>query len=307
MSFSRGVKQELARIRLRGSRLKHAELLGLIHAAGSLRLGRMLGVEFTSETHEVSRLFASLASSLYDVQAEISLRTTEHRRIAFTDVTLTGPGAELLLAEAGLFKRTDDGAELLQEIPETCLVTEEERRAFIRGAFLGAGSCSNPKRTYHLEIVCRGESFASALCTYTGELCCPLKTVRRKDRTVVYLKEGDRIAAFLALLGASSATLSFEDIRAEKELRNYINRTSNCETANIGKTVYAAGEQIDAIQAILRHRDYERLSPALRETAELRLNNPEASLQELAELAGIGKSGMNHRLQRLLRIAEQLR
>jgi DNA-binding protein WhiA len=201
-------------------------------------------------------------------------------------VTLTGPGAEPLLTQAGLFRRTGDGAELLQEIPEAYLATDEERRAFIRGAFLGAGSCSNPKRTYHLEIVCRGEPFALALCKYTGDLCCPLKTVRRKDRTVVYLKEGDRIAAFLALLGASSATLSFEDARAEKELRNYINRTSNCETANIGKTVYAAGEQLDAIRAILRHRDYERLSPALRETAELRLNNPEASLQELAELAG---------------------
>ena len=306
MSFSRGVKQELARIRLRGDKIRRAELFGLTHAAGSLRLGKVFGVEFVTETYEVGKLFASLAASLYNVQAQIALRETMSRRTAFTDVTLTGPECERLLMDAGLFLRTSDGVELIQEVPEAYLTTEEERRAFLRGAFLGAGSCSNPKRTYHLEIVCRSEAFAHALCQFTGELCCELKTVRRKDRIVVYLKEGDRIAGFLALLGASVSTLAFEDARAEKELRNYINRTSNCETANIGKTVYAAGEQLEAIEAILRHRDYEKLSPALRETAELRLNNPDASLQELADMAGIGKSGINHRLQRLLRIAEHL-
>ncbi len=306
MSFSSGVKQELAHIRLRSEKVRRAQLFGLTHAAGALRLGHLFGVEYVTETHEVGRQIAALASSLYDVQAELTLRDTDRRRLTLTVVTLTGPGCEPLLHDAGLFLRTEAGVELTQDLPEALLNAEDTRRAFLRGAFLGAGSCSDPKRAYHLEIVCRSEPFALRLCGLVQALCCEAKTVRRKDRTVVYLKEGDRIASFLALLGASVATLAFEDVRAEKELRNYINRTSNCETANIGKTIYAAGDQVDAIQKILLYRDFARLSPALRETAELRLNNPEASLQELADMAGIGKSGMNHRLQRLLRIAQEL-
>ena len=306
MSFSRGVKQELAHIRLRSGALKRAQLYGLTHAAGTLKLGRTLGIEYVTETHEVGRHIATLATSLYDLDATLSLRDTE-RRLTLTVVTLNGDNCEALLTDAGLFKRTDAGVELPQKIPHASLKTDDLKKAFLRGVFMGAGSCSDPKRAYHLEIVCRSEELAQALCGLTGGLGLEAKTVRRKERTVVYLKEGDRIASFLALLGASTATLSFEDTRAEKELRNYINRMSNCETANIGKTVYAAGEQLEAIERILRHKSHKRLTPALRETAELRLHHPDASLQELADLAGIGKSGMNHRLQRLLQIAERLK
>ena len=306
MSFSRGVKQELSRIRLRVDAAKRAQLYGLTHAAGTLKLGRSLGIEYVTETHDVGRQIAAFATSLYEVDATLSLRDTE-RRLTLTVVTLHGEGCEALLTDAGLFKRTDAGVELIQQLPVEKLTTEESKKAFLRGAFMGAGSCSNPKRAYHLEIVCRSETLAQALCALMTDLQLEAKTVRRKERTVVYLKEGDRIAAFLALLGASTATLSFEDTRAEKELRNYINRMSNCETANIGKTVNAAGEQLAAIERILRHKSQKRLTPALRETAELRLHHPDASLQELADLAGIGKSGMNHRLQRLLQISENLR
>ncbi|HWR23767.1 MAG TPA: DNA-binding protein WhiA [Feifaniaceae bacterium] len=305
MSFSRGVKRELAHIRLRSEAQKRAQLYGLTHAAGMLKLGRTPGIEYVTETHEVGRHIAALATSLYDLDATLSLRDTE-RRLTLTVVTLNGEGCEALLTDAGLFQRTEAGVELTQGIPREKLKTEDLQKAFLRGAFMGAGSCSDPKRAYHLEIVCRSEELAQALCGLMGGLALEAKTVRRKERTVVYLKEGDRIASFLALLGASTATLSFEDTRAEKELRNYINRTSNCETANIGKTVNAAGEQLEAIERILRHKNHKRLTPALRETAELRLHHPDASLQELADLAGIGKSGMNHRLQRLLQIAERL-
>lgn len=304
MSFSRSVKQELARIRLRTAGVRRAQLYGLTHAAGALRLGRSFGVEYVTETYEVARQIAALSTGLYDVTAEVSLRETE-RRLTLIVVNLAGAGCEKLLVDAGLFLRTENGPEFAQNLPEDALVTEDARRAFLRGFFMGAGSCTDPKRAYHLELICRSEAEAEALCAMLVRLDVEAKSVRRKEKSVVYLKEGDRIAAFLALIGASAATLAFEDARAEKELRNYINRTSNCETANIGKTVNAAGEQLDAIAAILRHKSV-RLTPTLRQAAELRVNHPDASLQELAELAGIGKSGMNHRLERLKRIAREL-
>jgi hypothetical protein len=131
----------------------------------------------------------------------------------------------------------------------------------------------------------------------------PVKTVRRKDELWLYLKEGDRIAAFLALLGASSATLSFEDARAEKELRNYINRTSNCETANIGKTVYAAGEQLDAITGDIAPPRLRKALSRASGNGGVETQQPRSRLQELADFAGIRQIRNEPRLQRLLRIA----
>ena len=128
----------------------------------------------------------------------------------------------------------------------------------------------------------------------------------RKDRFVIYLKEGDDVTGFLALIGADSAALSFENVRAEKDMRNYINRTNNCESANTDKQVIASLKQQAAIKMILSHIPFERLPQSLRETIELRLNNPDASLAQLAELAGIQRSGMNHRLLRLLEMASKL-
>lgn len=306
MSFSSTVKRELVKFKLRSDAVRHAQLAGLTHAAGILRLGRVLGVDYSTETHDVGLQIASLATALYDVNAQVAVRSSDQRRLMLTTVSLTGAGIESMLSDMGLFHRSEAGVELFHTIPAQAIASRACRKAFLRGVFLSAGSLSNPVRAYHLEIVCGNEALAQALCVLMEEFKVDAKTVRRKEKTVVYLKEGNRIASFLAWINAPVATLKFEDARAEHELRNYINRTSNCETANIGKIVYAAGEQMDAINKIQAILGLERLSPILRETAELRLNNPDLSLQELAELAGIGKSGMNHRLQRLLRFAEQL-
>lgn len=305
MSFSKSVKQELARLKLRTKSERRAQLAGMVHTAGSLRIGSAPGVVFTSEQHEVGKQFAALASSLYDVRSTIMLR--KNTRARQTIVTLTGGGAEALLTDAGLFRRTDAGVELTNTVPVALLAGETEKRAFLRGAFLGAGSVSDPKRAYHMEIVCGNEELAEGICALLLEFECAAKSVSRKDKYVVYLKEGDRIAAFLALTGASKATLDFEEARVERELRNYINRTSNCETANIGKTVVAASEQIMAIRRLFSNpAAFRRMSPALREAAEARLNHPDASLSELSELLGIGRSGVNHRLQKLMQLDREM-
>ncbi len=306
MSFSTTVKEELVRIKSRREPVKRAQLAAITHVAGVLRLGRAFGVEYVTETQDLGKHIVSLASGLYDVRAELSLRDTQQRRQSLMVAAFYGTGCEKLLYDAGLFLRTTAGVELIQRVPQELLADEECKRAFLRGAFLGAGSCSTPKRAYHLEIVCRGEPFAQFLCQMMEEYDCGAKIVLRKEKPVVYLKEGDRIAAFLTLIGASGATLAFEDVRAEKELRNYINRTSNCETANIGKTVNAAAEQVDAIRLLQERMGLNRLPLVLRETAELRLNYPEASLPELCELAGVSKSCIYHRLQRIVRLAREM-
>jgi DNA-binding protein WhiA len=130
----------------------------------------------------------------------------------------------------------------------------------------------------------------------------------RKKEFIVYLKEGNAITSFLSVIGAHNALMEFENVRIIKEMRNNVNRIVNCETANLNKTVQAAVHQIESIKYIEEISGLASLPPVLRETAELRLSYPEASLSELADMASgrIGKSGINHRLKKLEQMAKDL-
>lgn len=136
----------------------------------------------------------------------------------------------------------------------------------------------------------------------------PVKITDRKNDYIVYLKEGNGITSFMSVIGAHNALLEFENVRIVKEIRNNVNRVVNCETANLNKVVQAAVQQVESIHYIEKHLGLGKLPLPLRETAELRLEHPDASLNELADLSEgkIGKSGINHRLKKLQRLAEEL-
>jgi len=304
MSFSIEIKEELCRIRLRRSDCQLSELAGLTQTCGSLRISRTPSVFYQSESAAVIRRAATLASDLYTLEATMGMREQAHRKRPLSVVTLNGENCRKLLIDTGTLTETQDGISFDKRIPENLIGDEEQKRAFLRGAFLGAGSCSNPSRGYHLEIAVHAESFAKALCELIAEFYLSAKTAERKGRLLVYLK-GEDVSGFLALVGASKAALRFEDVRTEKDFRNYINRRSNCETANIDKTVTAGLMQVQAIERIEEHMLLADLPAPLYEAARLRLQYPDATLQELADRAEIGKSGMNHRLARLLAIARE--
>ena len=211
-----------------------------------------------------------------------------------------------MLSDTGVMVADEDGVHLLSRLPEGLVREDEARRAFVRGCFLGAGSCSDPQGAYSVELLCRAESFAVGLVDLLNEYGLSANYSLRRNRYVVYLKEGDSVTGFLALIGSNTAALDLENVRAEKETRNYVNRTTNCEYANLDKLVAASVKQQQAVNTILRHGHFQRLPKALKEAAELRLNYPDASLQELADMADIKKSGMNHRLTRLVEYAQDL-
>lgn len=305
MSFSSAIKKECVKNKPKDALTKKALLTGITHAAGKLIIGSKRGVEYVTETYEVAKHIASIAASIYELETQIIVKRSSYRK-SITEVKLIGGGVEAMLKDMGMLNANASLIELYGSIPPEIIATREQKRAFLRGAFLGAGSISNPKRTYHMEIVCEKELLSKTLLNIFNDLDCPAKSVLRKDKSVIYLKDGDKISSFLAIIDAPYATFDFEDARAERELRNYINRTSNCETANIGKTVNASSAQIEAIEKIIARGELKKLSPSLREAAELRVNNPELSLNELAELAGIGKSGIHHRLSRLIEYANEL-
>ena len=195
-------------------------------------------------------------------------------------------------------------------LPDKKIIQKECcKRAFLRGTFLAAGSISDPEKGYHLEIVCSTMERAEQIQSIMKEFELDARIVTRKKNQVVYLKEGSQIVDFLGVVEAGSALMNLENIRIRKEISNNINRKVNCETANIGKTVSAAVKQIEDIRYIETHVGFSQLTEELEETAVCRLRYPEATLKELGEMMNppVGKSGVNHRLRKLGRIADELR
>lgn len=183
------------------------------------------------------------------------------------------------------------------------------KRAFIRGAFLASGSVSDPEKGYHFEIVCNSLEKANQLCDMIGSFGIEARVTMRKKNHIVYIKEGAQIVDMLNVMEAHVALMNFENIRILKEMRNSVNRQVNCETANLNKTVSAAVKQIEDIQYIKATIGFDQLPEGLTEIAELRLEQPQATLKELGQMLTpcVGKSGVNHRLRKLSLIAEELR
>lgn len=181
-------------------------------------------------------------------------------------------------------------------------------KALLRGAFLGAGLVSEPNNTYHLEINFSNLKSLLLIKDLMKKYDIHSKTLDRNGSISLYIKEGEDISNFLACIGASGAMLKFEEIRVIKEARNNVNRMVNCEVANLNKTVTAATKQIEAIKKIKASKKFTNLSEDLKEIADLRLKNPDASLIELGNMLKIpvGKSGVNYRLNKLIKIAEEI-
>ena len=186
---------------------------------------------------------------------------------------------------------------------------EQLARLCIREAFIKSGSMNDPNKKYHLEIMFKTKKKAEEMQTLLNNFNINVKIIKREKDYMLYLKDGEEISEFLALIGANSSVIKFEEIRVLKETRNDINRLVNCETANLNKTINAAVKQIEDIKLIKKKRKFSNLPENLQEIAELRIANPDVSLIELGKMLSepIGKSGVNHRLKKLSAIAEDLR
>lgn len=183
------------------------------------------------------------------------------------------------------------------------------KRSYIRGSFLAGGSISDPQKAYHFEIVFCVKQKAEQMQQVIQSFQIEAKVIQRKKYFVVYVKEGAQIVDLLNIMEAHLALMELENVRILKEVRNSVNRQVNCEAANINKTVQAATKQMEDILYIRDGIGFSKLPEGLCEVATLRVEYPEASLKELGEMLNppLGKSGVNHRLKRLGRIAEGAR
>lgn len=190
------------------------------------------------------------------------------------------------------------------DLKNPLLSHHEGKRTFLRGAFLGGGSISRPASDYHLEMVTGNEDFAQTIIKVMQSFSLKAKLTDRKNEYIVYLKDGESIINFLSVIGAHNAMMELENVRIVKEMRNNVNRAVNCETANLNKVVKAAVRQVSCINYIDEHMGLSELPQGLQDTARLRLQYPDVSLNDLVEYSGgLGKSGINHRLKKLQDIA----
>ncbi len=186
---------------------------------------------------------------------------------------------------------------------------EQIKRICIREAFLKSGSINDPNKEYHLEIIFKLKRKADEINIMLKELNINSKIITRNKKYVIYIKDGEEISKFLALIGANNAVIKFEEIRVIKDMKNKVNRKVNYETANLNKTIDAAVKQIEDIKLIKARNEFIKLPDGLKELANLRIENPESSLTELGKMLSkpLSKSGVNHRLLKLKEIAENLK
>lgn len=313
MSFSSEVKEELFGHIGSSRHCQLAEIAAIIDAAGLIRVDESGSTTLflQADNELVIRKFFTLIKKAFNIKHSILEKTAEIKdggriyRPVLTDFeTLKSVlGAVRLIDKEGNVLELQKGVSPMVTRNTCC------KRAFLRDSFLCLGSISDPNKGYHLEYVCDTEAQASSLKEMIESFDIEARIVRRKKYFVLYIKEGAGIVDLLNIMEAPVSLMNLENLRIVKEMRNSINRRVNCEVANITKTVNAAAKQIEDITYLKEHYGFDNLQRGLRDMAEVRLENPEASLLELGRLLDppVGKSGVNHRLRKLSELADKVR
>jgi len=313
MSFSSRVKEELSRQLSPARHCQIAEIAAIISLCGKIQIDEddKYCIRINTENVAVARKYFTLLKKTFNISTDVVIRRNDYlkrNRTYGVSITEDEDARKVLLAT----KLLDDQGEIgenLSVVKNLVIQNPCCRRAFIRGAFLAAGSISDPERFYHFEIACTTEDKAKQLQSIISTFNLDARIVVRKKYFVVYIKEGSQIVDILNVMEAPVALMELENIRILKEMRGSINRQVNCETANINKTVSAAVKQIEDITYIRDTIGFDSLPENLEEIARARLERPEATLKELGEALDppVGKSGVNHRLRKLSTLAEDLR
>lgn len=310
MTFSSRIKNELTRTSLNQMCCVQAELAALIRTTGYINFKSFgkLQIEFTTENAAVARRIFKLLKLRYGISNEVSMKKSNRlKKHNNYTVTVDDNCVSGLLKDTGLGENRNI-LEFDFGVPIRLLNKECCRRAYIRGAFMGCGSINDPEKSYHAEFVNSNEEHASGLVELMKNYDLNAKIIGRKEHFITYIKESENIVDLMNVMGAHSALLDFENVRAVKETRNNINRVINCETANLDKIVDTSLRQINCIKVLKKHKVMDKLPDNLKDLAYLRLKHSNASLKELGEMLTppLGKSGVNHRLKKIEQIAEDL-
>ncbi|MDD3334852.1 MAG: DNA-binding protein WhiA [Eubacteriales bacterium] len=310
MSFSSECKNELCLIKPEKSCCLISELCALYMTMGSLSLlGRgKVNVQFSGENITVCRRIYTLLTQALHLAPQIhyvsNARFGGTRKCVLTLGPLQSPS--FLIALRMMTDEKDGAVMLRSTTPKVSLTRSCCMRAFLRGAMLGGGSITKPEQGYHLEISCRDDSIREDLAKCLQKFDLPIKQSARKGHGYLYLKQIDHIVTFLKVVGANQTVMEIENLRVQRQVLGSVHRMINCDNANLRKQMNASDEQLRMIAELAENDGLKGLPKSLQEMAAARLNAPDASLAQLGEAMNppIGKSGVNHRMRRLLEYAE---
>ena len=312
MTFSSKIKDELSRTEITDIPSAKAEIAALVRTMGYVTLKgfKKMEVEFSTENAAVARRIFKLLKTAFDITTQVSVEKTNRlKKHNNYIINIDDKLSKDFLQETGIADEDDFNIMAFDfGVPEELVSDDACKRAYIKGAFMGCGSVSDPEKSYHAEFVSNREEHSRGICNLLESYGINGKTILRKNYYVTYIKESEQISDLLALMGANNGVLQFENVRAVKETRNQINRVINCETANLDKIVDTSMRQINNIKVLKKHKAIDKLPDHLKELAYLRLKHTNASLKELGEMLNppLGKSGVNHRLRKIDEIAEEL-
>ena len=307
MSFTTTIKEEISRINNTRSE-SIAELSGFLRNNGVCDES---SIELVTENATVAKRIYQLIKDIYDVTCEIETR--KNANFSKNNLYLINiyEKTDFILKDLSVLK--EDG-ELLSEPQEYILGTEEDIRAYLRGAFLSKGSINDPKTArYHLEYLIEEKSEAYVINDLLNLFELNSKIITRDKGYMVYIKEAEKIGDFLRIINANNAVLYYEDIRIYRDHKNMTNRLNNMEQANMDRIVATATKQIEQIDYLKENAALDLLDDKTKEAIEYRLKYPEVSLTELAEIITyetrkpITKSGLNHRFRKINELVEKLK
>lgn len=283
MSFSTDIKEELSRV----NNWKDKEILA----------GEFLGYVLTGNTLDNDNFLEFITENEFNIE--------RFYKILFNLQIDYEPNVRGKVFVAKIFKNENTQKYMQINMSQN----QEIQKSIVKGAFLGAGSITDPEKQYHLEISFQEKNNAEYVLNICKSFGVYLKVLEQEEKILLYIKDSEEISKFLALIGSNKGMLAFEDVRITKEIKNNVNRLVNCETANLNKIVNASVNQINDIKLIQKLNKFDEMPDYLKEIAILRLENPDVSLKALGEMLEnpIGKSGVNHRLQKIHEYAEELK
>jgi len=293
MSFSSEVKEEISKLsNLANKEVVKFELLGYL-SSNNITIEKNK-IKFSTESEYNINRFSKLLNNL---------QYTNH------NIEMIGKKFCISVNKPEIPEVIYNNTITFKNITEQINNQELLEKAFVRGSFLGGGSINNPKNTYHLEITFSSGENANIVLAILNKYEIQFKNIEKKNGYALYTKDGDEISKFLALIGANSSVLKFEEVRVYRDIRNNVNRKVNCETANLNKTLNAALKQIENIKYLKQIGQFDKMPEQLQEIANLRLENPEASLVEIGQMLSkpIGKSGVNHRFYNIEQFVSKFR
>ncbi len=308
MSFSTEIKAELQSIKQTDC-CNRAELSALLHIGGSIEKNSLgLNLVFQSTNNSVIRRFMMLLKSLYDIDLTLIKKQSNKLRKHDIFIVKISERVDFLLTELSLINKS---AIFFQDVEDRIIEKECCKRSYLRGAFLATGSINSPETSaYHMEIQAFSEVQAEVIKNLANEFGLNAKVTQNKRGYITYIKEAEKIADFLRVIGASNSLFQFEDSRIKRDFKNSINRVINCDIANEKKALDAAIKQLEHIEIIEKY--HKHISSSMSEAIFLRKKYPDSTLLELSYASlehfdkQISKSALNHRFRAIKDLANRI-